>query len=121
MNFCFKYCVLCKFFEVYKKDHPCRICKYKPFENDSIIKWDGVNFPASNEDIDYFEEINNRTISVNVYKVDNEKIRIDRTTKITEPICHVNLLRLDDDEGSHYVLIKDYSRLLGGQTNKKNK
>ena len=36
---------------------------------------------------------------------------VDRVTKITQPFGHVNLLRLDDEEGSH-------SRLFGGQTNK---
>ena len=80
-------------------------------------------FPASNDDIDIFETVNDNTISVNVYTLDdNDKVRPDRITKIAKPCCHVNLLRLDNDNKSHYVLIKDYKKLLGSQTNKhKNK
>ena len=121
-DYCLKYCILCRFWDIYKKDHPERLYHYaKLIDNESLIKWDGVNFPASNEDIQHFEEINNNTFSVNVYTVDNDnnKIRVDRVTKIVKPNCHVNLLRLDNDEGnSHYVYIKDYSRLMGSQTNK---
>ena len=121
-DFCLKYCILCRFYDIYKKDHPERLFHYaKLIDNESLIKWDGVNFPASNEDIQHFEEINNNTFSVNVYTVDNDnnKIRVDRVTTIVKPNCHVNLLRLDNDDGSsHYVYIKDYSRLMGSQTNK---
>ena len=121
-NLCFKYCVLCRFYEIDKEDHAERLHHYnKLVENDNFKKWDGVEFPACNEDIDKFEAVNENTISVNVYTVDKDvdKIRADRITKVTNPRCHINLLRLDEDNNNHYVLIKDYSRLLGGQTNKK--
>ena len=42
---------------------------HKLKNNDSFLKWN-VNFPASNDDIDYFEEINEGSISVNVYVID---------------------------------------------------
>ena len=79
------------------------------------------NFPASNEYIHHFEEINNNSFSVNIYIIDNDnnKIRADRITKIIKSNCHVNLLRLDKDEGSsHYIYIKDYSRLMYSQVSK---
>ena len=119
-DYCFKYCVYCRFHEIYKKDHPQRMYHYtKSANNDTFIKWDGVGFPASNDDIDTFERINENTISVNVYVLDNnDKIRPDRITKIAKPFCHVNLLRLEQNNKSHYVLIKEYSRLMGSQTNK---
>ena len=60
---CFKYCVLCKFYEVFKKDHPQHMRHYKKLiTTESLIKWDGVNFPASNDDIDTFETINQNSI-----------------------------------------------------------
>ena len=76
------------------------------------------------------EEVDDKTFSVNVYTVDkdNNKIRTDRVTKIVKPNCHVSLLRLEDDDGSddpsrdprdgnsHFVFIKEYSRLMGSQT-----
>ena len=123
-NLCFKYCVWCKFHDIYKKDHPERLYHYNKYlQNDNFIKWNGVEFPACNEDIDKFEEVNGGTISVNVYTIDTDvdKIRVDKVTKITNPVCHINLFRLDEDNKNHYVLIKDYSRLLGSQTNKTNR
>ena len=97
---CFKYCVLCIFYEVFKKDHPQHMRHYKKLiTTESLIQWDGVNFPASNDDIDHFEEINNKSISVNVYVEDvNQTIRADRITKIERPSCHINLLRIEKDD-----------------------
>ena len=127
---CFKYCVLCKFYEVFKKDHPQHMRHYKKLiTTESLIKWDGVNFPASNDDIDTFETINQNSISVNVYVEDeNQTIRADKITKIERPSCHINLLRIEKDDNDaspeahklceHYVLIKDYNRLMGSQVNK---
>ena len=120
-DMCFRYCVLCKFYEIFKKDHPQRMYHYKKYiEEDNFIKWNDMNYPVCNDDIDHFEEINGRTISINVYTIDEEKktIRPDRITKVSKPVCHVNLLRIDhDDVFNHYVLIKDYSRLMSSQTN----
>ena len=109
-NLCFKYCVWCKFHDIYKKDHPERLYHYNKYlQNDNFIKWDGVEFPACNDDIDKFEEVNDNTKSVNVYTIDRDvdKIRVDKVTKITNPVCHINLLRLDEDNNNHYVLIKE--------------
>ena len=48
-----------KFYEVFKEDHPQHMRHYKKLlTTESPIKWDGVNFPASNDDIDTFETIN---------------------------------------------------------------
>ena len=130
-DMCFRYCVLCRFYEIFKKDHPQRIYHYKKYvdsdgernelrESDNFIKWNDMNYPVCNDDIDHFEEINGRTISINVYTIDeeNKSIRPDRITTISKPVCHVNLLKIDhDDAFNHYVLIKDYSRFMSSQTN----
>ena len=119
-NYCFKYCVLCKFYDIYKKDHPDRLYHYNKLMDNNLIEWGDIEFPVCNDDIEKFEIINNNTISINVYTIDKdvEKIRVDRITKITNPVCHINLLRIDDEYNNHYVLIKDYNRLMGSQTNK---
>ena len=121
-DYCFKYCAQSRFYEIMKKDHPDRMYHYNKLkENDSLIKWEGVEFPASNEDIDTFEEINDRTISVNVYAIDpngTNSIVVNRVTKIKNPSRHVNLLLLEENDNNHYVLIKDYNKLMGAQTNK---
>ena len=68
----------------------------KLITTESLIKWDGVDFPASNDDIDSFETINQTSISVHVYVEDeNQTIRADRITKIERPSCHINLLRIE--------------------------
>ena len=65
---CFKYSVQCGFYEIYKKDHPCDMYHYKKYVNDSFIKWDNINFPVGNDEIEQFEE-QNKHISVNVYYI----------------------------------------------------
>ena len=70
-DYCFKYCVQCYFYNIFKNHNPERMYHYNKLKNnDSFLKWDDVNFPASNDDIDYFEEINQGSISVNVYVID---------------------------------------------------
>ena len=62
-DYCFKCCAYCGFHEVYKKDHPQSMyhCT-KLAANDNFIKWDGVEFPASNEDIHTFEAISDNKL-----------------------------------------------------------
>ena len=96
---------------------------------ESLIKLDGVNFPTSNDDIDTFETINQHSISVNVYVEDeSQTIRADRITKMERPSCHIDFLRIEQTNNNasqeahklceHYVLIKDYNRLMGSPVNK---
>ena len=79
-----------------KKDHPDRMYHYNKLkENENLIKWDGVlEFPASNEDIDAFEDINDGAKPVNVYDIDhsstNSIVLISENTKIK--IHHVMLI-----------------------------
>ena len=83
------------------------------------MNFDGVTFPASNNDIDKFEELN-QNVSVNVFEVDDEQeqIVIGRKLKNKDAQCHIDLLRIDEDDISHYVYVKDCSRLLNSQKSK---
>ena len=84
---CFKYCKICD------KAHPEKMFHYKEIESDLIFA--GVSFPANNNDIDIFEE-NNKSISVNVYEIDdNEQIVISRKLKNKDASFHFDLLRVD--------------------------
>ena len=87
-----------------------------------------MKYPASSRDIDRFEEHNKNAISVNVYEIQTKlqsegSITLHRRTHVINAKYHINLLLTDDGNGkNHYVYIKDYDRLVGGQTNKrKNK
>ena len=117
---CFMYCVQAKFYEIMKKDHPDRMYHYRSLK-DGIINLEDVEFPTELGDIDHFEEVNKNAISVNVYAIDpngTNTIVVNRITKINKPSCHISLLLLERDDYNHYVLIKDYNKLMGAQTNK---
>ena len=86
---------------------------------EDCLKFDGVTFPANNNDIDKLEELNHN-VSVNVFEVDDEQeqIVIGRKLKNKDAKCHIDLLRIDEDDISHYVYVKDCSRLLNSQKSK---
>ncbi len=87
---------------------------------DNEINWENITFPANNNTITQFEEQNN--ISVNVYEEfigfeddnGNKSIILNRRTQLPNPKLHVDLLRVSN----HYVIIKDYDKLMSSQTNK---
>ena len=114
---CFKYAIQCGYHKIYEKSHPENFYHYKKIEDG--LGFDGINFPANNNDIDKFEELNHN-VSVNVFEVDEEQeqIVIGRKLKNKDAKCHIDLLRIDEDDISHYVYVKDCSRLLNSQKSK---
>ena len=114
---CFAYAIQCGYHKIYEKSHSENFYHYKKIED--CLNFDGVNFPANNNDIDRFEELNHN-VSVNVFEVDEEQeqIVISRKLKNKDAKCHVDLLRIDEDDISHYVYVKDCSRLLNSQKSK---
>ena len=114
---CFKYAIQCGYHKIYEKSHSENFYHYKKMED--CLNFDGVTFPANNNDIDKFEELNHN-VSVNVFEVDDEQeqIVIGRKLKNKDAKCHIDLLRIDEDDISHYVYVKDCSRLLNSQKSK---
>ena len=114
---CFKYAIQCGYHKIYEKSHPENIYHYKKIEDG--LGFDGISFPANNNDVDKFEELNHN-VSVNVFEVDDEQeqIVIGRKLKNKDAKCHVDLLRIDEDDSKHYVYVKDCSRLLNSQKSK---
>ena len=124
-NQCFKYCVQSIVYDKINKHHPEEMFHYKNI-NDDIINWEGVKFPTGNRDIDRFEENNKGLISITVFEVDDvlndEKVIKHRTTKIKYAKHHIDLLKVYDENNiSHYAIIKSISRLLNCQINKNEK
>ena len=122
---CFKYSVQCGFYEIYKKDHPCDMYHYKKYVNDSFIKWDNINFPVGNDEIEQFEE-QNKHISVNVYYINpdtnSKTILLYKRSNNSQAQQKIDLIKLTGENGnSHYVYIKNYNKLMGSQTNKTNR
>ena len=114
---CFKYAIQCGYHKIYEKSHPENFYHYKKIED--CLNFDDISFPANNNDIDKFEELN-QNVSVNVFEVDDEQeqIVIGRKLKNKDAKCHIDLLRIDEDDISHYVYVKDCSRLLNSQKSK---
>lgn len=133
-DYCFKYSVLCHTEKIYMKPHPERVSYYKTLQHN--INFEGVNFPASFDDIDTFENINNNIYGVNVYGfkvkhqeefkdevVDMYSIECLRTTKLRVEDDYLICLLLIEEEHedityTHYVYIKNLDRLLSSQYSK---
>ena len=100
-----------------RKSHSYFFYHYKKIED--CLNSGGVTFPANNHDIDKFEELNHH-VSVNVFEVDDEQeqILIGRKLKNKDAKCHIDLFRMNEDEISHYVYVKDCSGLLNSQKSK---
>ena len=71
-----------------------------------------IQYPV---DIGKFEHQNN--ISVNVYGYEDKKIFPLRITTVNIARHHVNVLSITVGKTSHYVLVKDLSRLVSRQYN----
>ena len=89
-NKCFKYSIQCGICTVYEKDHPERLSHYKNVNDE--LNWTNVNFPSSSIDIDTFE-------------YDKQSILLYRKTKVQNATHQINLLKLEDGDDYHYVLI----------------
>ena len=75
----------------------------------------GIQCPVDIKDINRFEHQNN--ISVNVCEYEDKKIFPLRITTMTAASHHVNLLYITAGKASHYILLKDLSRLVSRQYN----
>ena len=117
-----KYSIQCHVHKVHENKKPSEIRHYSKL-NDKPSNWEGMSYPSGNRDFDRLEENNNNFLSVNVYTLfefqGKETILLHRRTKVLGAKHHVNLLKIEDEQGKfHYVFIKDYDKLIGNQTNK---
>ena len=99
-----------KYHQSNKVKHCDRITVLKNV-NDKF-NYDNVKFPAGYNDIKQFEENNNIAVFVYTISSDNEIIReyIGNPEYIMND--NVNLLRIENEEKSHYVYIKHLARLI---------
>ena len=113
-NRCFIYCLIARLWPV--KKHVGRYTKY--LDKVDMIKLGNVSFPVKISDIVHIEELNQLSISVFEWNVE-EKSAI--------PLKHgsgngtqVDLLYIQDDDTSHYLLIKDFNAFMRHRTKNHN-
>lgn len=101
----FQYSIQCGVHKIYEKDHACKVSHYKNIDDN--LNWEGVKFAPSNIDIDRLEENDEGLISVNVYHIsqelDDNTILLYRKTSVGRSKFHIDLLKLEEGNKSHYV------------------
>ena len=105
---CFLWSILALLHPVQHRNHPDRVSKYQEYEHE--LNMSGIKYPINIKDIKKFEYQNN--ISVNVYGYEDKKIFLLRITTMITARHQVNLLYITAGKTSHYVLVKDLSRLV---------
>ena len=113
-NECFKWCHI-RFINLQDK-HPERI-KKQDKEIAKTLDYRGINFPMKAIDYEIIEERFN--INVNVFDYENRVFPLYVSEKFNEQVLNVLLIKNGNIE-SHYVLIKDFNRLMYSQIKTKN-
>ena len=110
---CFMWTVLSCLYPV--NIHPERVSNYTRYQD--TLNFDGIDFPVQMKQIPKFEK-QNPTISVNVISpVDDDKgFCVEYLSPEHHRRHHVNLLLISDSQTSHYIHIRNFSRLLGGRS-----
>ena len=113
---CFKWAVTRALNPVGK--NPDRITKAL-IEQSEQYNWDGISFPTPTEEIARFEKNNNVSINVmanngdeRVYPLQGSKHKFDAKINL--------MLIMDEERDSHYVVVKNMSRLLYKQSTDKH-
>ena len=88
---------------------------------DDKYNYDGVNFPTSHADIERFEE--NNQVAVFVYCLGDDGSVINDKKGNREHVMKscLYLLRVEKDDKSHYIYIKNIGRLLNLHTHVQDK
>ena len=107
-NECFKWCML--YHLTKRAKHDDRLSVLKKVQD--IYNWEGVNFPATYDDIAHFEELNK--VCIFVFSLTKDLVIVkDKDGNGRYLDNRVTLLRLENNEGnSHYVYIKHIDRLM---------
>ena len=98
--------------------HPERVFHYQQFEGE--LNMSGIDYPVKLKNITKFERQNE--VSINVFGYEDGKVFPVRITDGRNELTHhVNLLLISSEhQQSHYVLIKNLSRLLSSQLSNHN-
>jgi hypothetical protein len=123
-NCCFKWSILSALHPA--EEHTDRLINYKPYEN--TLDFSSLEYPVSIEQITKFEKLNENII-INVFQISENKKEIeplriksfDTQQPIDENKTLINLLLFSEKNKSHYVWIKNFSRLCNHLTGHEHK
>jgi hypothetical protein len=108
-----------KYHQSEKKKHDDRVTVLKKLEDK--YNYDGISFPVSYDDVKKFE-INNSCCIFIYYVSEDGKIIKERDGNFTYYGKYlIYLLRIEDGDKSHFVYIKNISRLLNLTNNSDHK
>lgn len=111
---CFLWCIMAYMYPT--KRNPNRTSSYPHFSK--ILNVTGMSFPPTFEDIKCFER-NNTNISVNIYGLEKNNTVTGPLYKTSQKkLMHVNLLYINKNNKSHFVLIKNFEKLVHRQLTK---
>lgn len=115
-DYCFLWCIVAALYPA--THHSERVTSYPHFRD--VLNINGIGFPISFSDINIFER-HNPMIQIYVYGLKNNKTitgPLYRPTKLNEGSKIIHLLYIENDNSSHYCLIKDLPRLVKNQITK---
>jgi hypothetical protein len=116
---CFRWAVLSALYPITTFQHSYRVSKYESHKNDA--EFSSLKYPVTLPQIREFERRNSGfTVNVYVHCENNDIIPVYLTKHQTRP-KHIDLLLLKNNENSHYVWIKDMSRLVNSRTQHKGR
>ena len=113
-NECFKWAITIA--EYPSNKNPQKVIK-RVKEASKNFNWEGINFPTPLDKIHNFEK-NNPEYGINVLSYDGKEVypaRISRKYDGTNSNKIINLLLIKNQKNSHYMWVKNISRLLTPQ------
>ena len=113
-DYCFLWSVIAHMYPASRNIN--RVSSYPHFRN--ILNTKGMSFPPTLDDLKIFEK-NNPNISINVYGLERNNDVLGPLYKTPKrKMTHVNLLLIEQNDKSHFCLIKNMEKLLHRQLTK---
>ena len=117
-NKCFLWSILAKLYPT--NNHKQRVSKYKPYEDK--INMNGIDYPVKIKDIPKVEK-QNGNLSINVFALENQTNKQSLYpvyVSNVESENNIDLLFIEDNENTHYCLIKDLDSFRCNKNNNKS-
>ena len=99
------------------QNNHCDRINEKDKEIAKTLDYKGIDFPLKERDYEIIEERFN--ININVFGYDNRVFSLYASKKLNKQ--ELNVLLISNEEKSHYVLIKDFNRLMYLKTKHKDR